>query len=136
MKLSEKSKTSPVVSLTPLIDVVFILLIFFMLVSQFMQLQKQSMPLTTTGEVSKTDTDSTRIGIIENETSNAISYRVNSTEMNWSQLEKYLQKNKVAEILLVPDANISLQTFIKVKESLSNLGIRKIVSEFISYEVN
>ncbi len=136
MKLSEKSKTSPVVSLTPLIDVVFILLIFFMLVSQFMQLQKQSMPLTTTGEVSKTDTDSTRIGIIENETSNAISYRVNSTEMNWSQLEKYLQKNKVAEILLVPDANISLQTFIKVKESLSNLGIRKIVSEFISHEVN
>lgn len=134
MKLSEKSKTSPVVSLTPLIDVVFILLIFFMLVSQFMQLQKQSMPLTTTGEVSKTDTDSTRIGIIE--TSNAISYRVNSTEMNWSQLEKYLQKNKVVEILLVPDANISLQTFIKVKESLSNLGIRKIVSEFISYEVN
>ena len=134
MKLSEKSKTSPVVSLTPLIDVVFILLIFFMLVSQFMQLQKQSMPLTTTGEVSKTDTDSTRIGIIE--TSNAISYRVNSTEMNWSQLEKYLQKNKVTEILLVPDANISLQTFIKVKESLSNLGIRKIVSEFISYEVN
>lgn len=134
MKLSEKSKTSPVVSLTPLIDVVFILLIFFMLVSQFMKLQKQSMPLTTTGEVSKTDTDSTRIGIIE--TSNAISYRVNSTEMNWSQLEKYLQKNKVAEILLVPDANISLQTFIKVKESLSNLGIRKIVSEFISYEVN
>lgn len=134
MKLSEKSKTSPVVSLTPLIDVVFILLIFFMLVSQFMQLQKQSMPLTTTGEVSKTDTDSTRIGIIE--TSNAISYRVNSTEMNWSQLEKYLQKNKVAEILLVPDANISLQTFIKVKESLSNLGIRKIVSEFVSYEVN
>ena len=134
MKLSEKSKTSPVVSLTPLIDVVFILLIFFMLVSQFMLLQKQSMPLTTTGEVSKTDTDSTRIGIIE--TSNAISYRVNSTEMNWSQLEKYLQKNKVVEILLVPDANISLQTFIKVKESLSNLGIRKIVSEFISYEVN
>lgn len=134
MKLSEKSKTSPVVSLTPLIDVVFILLIFFMLVSQFMKLQKQSMPLTTTGEVSKTDTDSTRIGIIE--TSNAISYRVNSTEMNWSQLEKYLQKNKVVEILLVPDANISLQTFIKVKESLSNLGIRKIVSEFISYEVN
>ena len=56
--------------------------------------------------------------------------------MNWSQLEKYLQKNKVAEILLVPDANISLQTFIKIKESLSNLGIRKIVSEFISYEVN
>lgn len=134
MKLSEKSKTSPVVSLTPLIDVVFILLIFFMLVSQFMKLQKQSMPLTTTGEASKTDTDSTRIGIIE--TSNAISYRVNSTEMNWSQLEKYLQKNKVVEILLVPDANISLQTFIKVKESLSNLGIRKIVSEFISYEVN
>ena len=134
MKLSEKSKTSSVVSLTPLIDVVFILLIFFMLVSQFMLLQKQSMPLTTTGEVSKTDTDSTRIGIIE--TSNAISYRVNSTEMNWSQLEIYLQKNKVVEILLVPDANISLQTFIKVKESLSNLGIRKIVSEFISYEVN
>ena len=136
MKLSAKPKSSPIVSLTPLIDVVFILLIFFMLVSQFMQLQKQSMPLTTTGEVSKADTGSTRIGIIKNETSNAISYRVNTRVMNQSQLEKYLINNKVAEILLMLEANISLQTFIKVKESLSNLGIRKIVSEFISYEVN
>ena len=136
MKLSEKAKTSPIVSLTPLIDVVFILLIFFMLVSQFMQLQKQNVPLSATEEVSVTDTNSLSIGIIKNETSNAISYRVNSMEMSWSQIDVYLQENKVAEVLLMPEANISLQTFITVKESLSNLGIKKINSEFIGYEIN
>lgn len=136
MKLSEKAKTSPIVSLTPLIDVVFILLIFFMLASQFMQLQKQSVPLSATEEVSVADTNSLSIGIIKNETSNAISYRVNSMEMSWSQIDVYLQENKVAEVLLMPEANISLQTFITVKESLSNLGIKKINSEFIGYEIN
>jgi len=136
MKLSEKAKTSPIVSLTPLIDVVFILLIFFMLVSQFMQLQKQNVPLSATEEVSVTDTNSLSIGIIKNETSNAISYRVNSMQMSWSQIDVYLQENKVAEVLLMPEANISLQTFITVKESLSNLGIKKINSEFIGYEIN
>lgn len=136
MKLSEKAKTSPIVSLTPLIDVVFILLIFFMLVSQFMQLQKQNVPLSATEEVSVTDTNCLSIGIIKNETSNAISYRVNSMEMSWSQIDVYLQENKVAEVLLMPEANISLQTFITVKESLSNLGIKKINSEFIGYEIN
>ena len=136
MKLSEKAKTSPIVSLTPLIDVVFILLIFFMLVSQFMQLQKQNVPLSATEEVSVIDSNSLSIGIIKNETSNAISYRVNSMEMSWLQIDVYLQENKVAEVLLMPEANISLQTFITVKESLSNLGIKKINSEFIGYEIN
>lgn len=136
MKLSEKAKTSPIVSLTPLIDVVFILLIFFMLVSQFMQLQKQNVPLSATEEVSVIDSNSLSIGIIKNETSNAISYRVNSMEMSWLQIDVYLQENKVAEVLLMPEANINLQTFITVKESLSNLGIKKINSEFIGYEIN
>ncbi|OUR82360.1 hypothetical protein A9Q75_06515 [Colwellia psychrerythraea] len=136
MKLSEKAKTSPIVSLTPLIDVVFILLIFFMLVSQFMQLQKQNVPLSATEEVSVIDSNSLSIGIIKNETSNAISYRVNSMEMSWLQIDVYLQENKVAEVLLMPEANISLQTFITVKESLYNLGIKKINSEFIGYEIN
>jgi len=140
MKLSEKAKSSPIVSLTPLIDVVFILLIFFMLVSQFMQLQKQSVPLSASGEVSSADTDSdsdsVSIDIIKNETANAISYRVKNMAMNRSQLHAYLQENKVAEVLLMPEANISLQSFITVKESLSNLGIKKINSEFIGYEVN
>ncbi|TWX71674.1 biopolymer transporter ExbD [Colwellia demingiae] len=136
MKLSEEPKKSPIVSLTPLIDVVFILLIFFMLVSQFMQLQKQSLPLAATEEISVTDTDSISIRIKKNDTSNAISYRVNNIEMSRSQVDAYLQENKVTEVLLMPEANISLQTFITVKESLSTLGINKINSEFIGYEIN
>jgi biopolymer transport protein ExbD len=136
MKLSTKPKSSPMVSLTPLIDVVFILLIFFMLVSQFMQLQKQSIPLGTMGQASTAAQDSVSIDIIKNENATAISYRVNRSAMNFSQLASYLYENKVSEVLLMPAANIKLQTFINVKESLSNLGIRKINSEFIGYEVN
>lgn len=134
MKLSVKPKISPIVSLTPLIDVVFILLIFFMLVSQFMQLQQQSVPLSAAGEASNTASDSVSIRIINNQS--AISYQVNSVSMRQQELAIYLQNNKVAEVLLMPEANVSLQSFIKVKESLTHLGIKKINSEFIGYEVN
>lgn len=136
MKLSAKPKSSPIVSLTPLIDVVFILLIFFMLVSQFMQLQQQSVPLSAEGEASTEAHDSLNIGIIKNEGENTLDYRVNGIAMNFSQLSSHLQENKVAKVLLMPEANISLQTFISVKERLSRLGIKKINSEFIGYEVN
>jgi biopolymer transport protein ExbD len=136
MKLSAKTKTSPMVSLTPLIDVVFILLIFFMLVSQFMQLQKQSIPLSGSGQASSATPESASISISNNDDSTAISYHVNGSAMNFSQLASYLQENQVAEVLLRPAANISLQTFINVKESLANLGIKEINSEFIGYEVN
>lgn len=136
MKLSAKPKSSPIVSLTPLIDVVFILLIFFMLVSQFMQLQQQSVPLSAEGKASTEAHDSLNIGIIKNEGENTLDYRVNGMAMNFSQVSSYLQENKVAKVLLMPEANISLQTFITVKERLSRLGIKKINSEFIGYEVN
>jgi biopolymer transport protein ExbD len=136
MKLSKKPKRPPIVSLTPLIDVVFILLIFFMLVSQFMQLQQQSVPLSAEGEASTEAIDSINIGIIKNEGANTIGYLVNGIAMNFSQVSSYLQENKVEVVLLMPEANIRLQTFINVKERLSSLGIKKINSEFIGYEVN
>jgi hypothetical protein len=107
-----------------------------MLVSQFMQLQQQSVPLSAEGEASTEAHDSLNIGIIKNEGENTLDYRVNGIAMNFSQLSSHLQENKVAKVLLMPEANISLQTFISVKERLSRLGIKKINSEFIGYEVN
>lgn len=136
MKLSTKTNCSPLVSLTPLIDVVFILLIFFMLVSQFTQLQKQSIPLKTVGEATTKPHNTISIEITKNEHSNAIHYRINNIAMNYLQIEIFIQENTVDAVLLMPAENISLQTFIDVKENLSNLGIKNISSDFNRYEIN
>ena len=136
MKLSTKTNCSPLVSLTPLIDVVFILLIFFMLVSQFTQLQKQSIPLKTMGEATTKPHNTISIEITKNKHSSAIHYRINNIAMNYLQIEIFIQENTVDAVLLMPAENISLQTFINVKENLANLGIKNISSDFNRYEIN
>jgi len=135
VKLSKKANSSPIVSLTPLIDVVFILLIFFMLVSQFSQLQQQSLPL---GQTSSSQSKQQQVIIMlrQKENSQRLSYKVNNQPMNWTQLQAYLQDNKNQAVILTPEPNITLQQFIQVKENLTNLGINKITSELIAYEVN
>jgi len=135
VKLSKKANSSPIVSLTPLIDVVFILLIFFMLVSRFSQLQQQSLPL---GQTSSSQSKQQQVIIMlrQKENSQRLSYKVNNQPMNWTQLQAYLQDNKNQAVILTPEPNITLQQFIQVKENLTNLGINKITSELIAYEVN
>lgn len=136
MKLPGKPSRSPLVSLTPLIDVVFILLIFFMLVSQFMQLQKQSIPISQTGKTNASQKGQIIIKLILDKRLQRMSYNINNLSVNWSQLQEYLKDKVLHEVVLIPDPNISLQQFIQVKEKLSNLGIKKINSELIGYEIN
>lgn len=48
--LTSHVNKKPSIGLTPLIDVVFILLIFFMLVMQFQQFQQSTLPLSDTSQ--------------------------------------------------------------------------------------
>jgi biopolymer transport protein ExbD len=136
MKLSKKMSSSPMVSLTPLIDVVFILLIFFMLVSQFSQLQQQNLPMSQTSYSQPILQQQLIIKLIQKENALQLRYNVNNMSMNWPQLQTYLQGNNIQAVVLTPEPNISLQQFIRVKENLTSLGIKKITSELMAYEVN
>lgn len=49
MQLEERPHRAPFISLTPLIDVVFILLVFFMLATRFGQFREQPVDIRTTG---------------------------------------------------------------------------------------
>jgi len=106
-----------------------------MLVSQFSQLQQQSLPL---GQTSSSQSKQQQVIIMlrQKENSQRLSYKVNNQPMNWTQLQAYLQDNKNQAVILTPEPNITLQQFIQVKENLTNLGINKITSELIAYEVN
>ncbi len=124
------------VSLTPLIDVVFILLIFFMLVSQFMQLQKQNIPMKQVGKANSTQHDQIIIKLILDKRSQRLSYKVKNLSMDWLELQAHMKGRMAHEVVLTPEPNVSLQQFIQVKEKLTILGIKKIYSELIGYETN
>ena len=49
MRLNENPRSKPSINLTPLIDVVFLLLIFFMLVSTFLKFNTMSITATESG---------------------------------------------------------------------------------------
>ena len=128
MKLSRPAKKSPLVSITPLIDVVFILLIFFMLVSQFSQWQKQVIPLSQQRSVDAQL-------VIEIKLLDHQLFEIDNQLLDYSQLTSSLMIDKNRPILLLPQSQIPLQHFINIKDKLSLLGITKISSEFETDEI-
>lgn len=64
MLLSSNQK-KPTIGLTPLIDVVFILLIFFMLVMQFQQFQKDTVHLSERDEQGLIDNNIAQVKVID-----------------------------------------------------------------------
>lgn len=66
MKFKRQLREEVSVNLTPLIDVVFLLLIFFMVSTNFIDHQKLDLTLPEASAKSKTETESLQIGIDKN----------------------------------------------------------------------
>jgi len=130
MKLVARPKSSPLVSLTPLIDVVFILLIFFMLVSQFSRWQQQVLPLTSDSKSRQSDARHFYISMLPK-----AKFLLNERPISWQQLISKLLAQPNTMVTLAPSGDITLQQFIDVKDRLNNVGISNISSEFSSDEI-
>lgn len=65
--LLSSAKKKPTIGLTPLIDVVFILLIFFMLVMQFQQFQQNSVDLSERNDQGIINNEIAQITIVDKE---------------------------------------------------------------------
>ena len=114
------------ISLTPLIDVVFILLLFFMLASSFQQWNSMSLniPAKSSGS-SKTLNDQLAL-IVQN---NGL-IKLHESTFNISNLTDevagYLVENPNRLIIVKPEENVDLQTLVRVIDELSTSGAKQL----------
>lgn len=123
--LLRKRRSSAKLSLTPLIDVVFILLIFFMIESDF--LRPYVMDLThQSGGAANPDSNHTPI-LIELHSNNT--YWVNKTKHPFENIESVLidfEASVKSPVVIASDAGVFLQQAVDVLDIVQNLGFSNV----------
>lgn len=123
MQLDVARRPRRAISLTPLIDVVFILLLFFMLTTQFGS--KQGLAISVPGNSTETASaavEQLRINLLSDGTVEVnellpislTGIRSNSQVMN--------ARDKALVVIVNSEEDVDLQTFTKLMDTLSQLG--------------
>jgi biopolymer transport protein ExbD len=120
------TRKRPLISLTPLIDVVFILLLFFMLASNFSQWRTIDVMTPVSGGIQN---DSEPPLLIQIESAGNI--RLDGTPLTLDGLfgpaAAAIQQQPQRRIVVQPAADVSLQTIVSVLERLRAAGGQRIV---------
>jgi biopolymer transport protein ExbD len=120
MLLSLPASNRKKISLTPLIDVVFILLLFFMLSSQFTQWQQLTLSSPSTAKNQADEYTVIRLntndGLVE---INHREYRFDGM----AAIQAYLQENTTDQVVVVTKPSIVTQTVVTLIDDLKSAGI-------------
>lgn len=114
--IRKKHEQSDELNITPLIDIIFILLIFFIVTTTFVKEMKLDIkrPGASSGEI--TDSKSIRITIEKNRDINIDGKPVNSW-MVQSYISDLLAKNRDRAILLIADKRVETGFLVEVADS-------------------
>lgn len=120
MRLSSPRRRRPLVSLTPLIDVVFILLVFFMLATNFADWRSLTLSASaaTTGGGASSSSDATIVGIGED---GAVT--LDGEPVALQALAVRLSVRRDERILVRPEDDTPLQDIVSVLDLLETAGI-------------
>jgi biopolymer transport protein ExbD len=128
MQLRERnSATSPMIGLTPLIDVVFILLIFFMLASSFLDWKGFEMSVSITDGRATNQSD-TRPVTIEVDAHGGLVLNGNAIALS-NLAATILRDHDGSRVRLRPVNGASLQRLVEVMDTLGRGGVTDV--EFI-----
>lgn len=127
MKRRTKRRSLATPDLTPLIDVVFLLLIFFMLVTTFDKYSGFKLELPKGGVVSETSVNAYELVIDKDENYFLLVDKVS----NPITLETMGEKLKsVDEITVSADKNLKYEVIVKAIGTLKNSGVNKVELNF------
>ena len=122
-KLSEKKEF---INLTPLIDIVFLLLIFFMLTSNF--IEKEGINIKLPESTAKTSVNKEIITVYITK-DNKIYFKggfVNDSEI-YEKLKDALKKSDSRIIMLKADKNSRMEIAVKILGIAKSLGAKKLI---------
>lgn len=119
-KLAKPVKRRQIITLTPLIDVVFILIVFFMLTSSFLEWRSISVDTSSSEQASASDEQPLVIKVQQQK------ILLNNAPIELSELTAKLQNRQPTNqaVNLQPIADTSTQQLVKVLDVLNNAGIK------------
>lgn len=120
LELANKPKRQ-MISLTPLIDVVFILLLFFMLSSSFIKWQQ----ITLTSPAEAQTTSTLPVVRVLNLESNQGKIRFDTRELNMfdqRQLTDFIDEDKTASYVLTVSEGVNVQAMVTLLDNLKHAG--------------
>ncbi len=123
MRIPTRQPRRPVMSLTPLIDVVFILLLFFMLASSFVEWS--SFPLAATGDRQSTAVDDAPQLIIALDSSGGLRYDgIALTESDVRRVvSAALHDRPRPRFVVRADAEVTVRRIVEILDLLSQAGV-------------
>ena len=113
------------INIIPLIDIIFLMLIFFMLATNFNQNEEIDFSIIKNGN--EKNIDKKTLKIILKDSGNII---VNSKLINNQYVKKNIEKiwenNSYKEIIILNEENVKTQTLIDLMDDLKQIGIKNI----------
>ena len=125
MQLAKIQRKYPLVSLTPLIDVVFILLIFFMLASSFAEWQFIELDVGKADEMRVDSRSTSTIKLISDET-----FTLNDKEMGIAAIVSIVRErcriNINHPIIIQPLEGVSLQSLVTILDQINEFADKNV----------
>lgn len=118
MHIDTGSHNPPRISLTPLIDVVFILLVFFMLATRFGDWRDLSLNVTAPPPVTQQQPDVIQVHVLSQH-----QVRVQGQDMPLDQLSGLLRQRQPVDIRLSGDDAVSIEVFLVIADQIQAIGV-------------
>ena len=126
MRIDLPARKPTSIGLTPLIDVVFILLVFFMLATRFIDLARQPLSVAVAGETRPATDTVLLIRVLDD---NLI--EINGQPMNLQQARQQLQDTPAQPVYVDSEGEASLQAVLRVTDMLQQTGQRDVHLELL-----
>jgi len=129
MQLDRKTSRASAISLTPLIDVVFILLLFFMLTTQFNQQQALTFKVPATGNTPTLAPDNQYLAVKLLSDNQVMIDDNNIINTNQLATDDQLLAAHRLQLNLILDADdlVSVQALVSLTDTLSTMGFDHVI---------
>ena len=124
IRLERQARPLPVVSIIPLVDVLLILLVFFMVTSTFLNLDMLPMSAPTTGQATNSaEARSMLVRILPGGDLSAAGQRISP-----EYIDAFLQSQASSQtrLLLLPSPQADVQALVRVLEAASRLDLASV----------
>jgi biopolymer transport protein ExbD len=126
MRIDAPARKPVNISLTPLIDVVFILLVFFMLATRFIELGQQPLSVAVAGEHQLADDDVLLVRVLGSD-----QVELNGKPLALETLATTLASKPTSPVFVSSGDLASLQDVLKVTDLLQQAGMRDVHLELL-----
>ncbi|MCK5875552.1 MAG: biopolymer transporter ExbD [Alcanivoracaceae bacterium] len=126
MRIDLPARKPTSIGLTPLIDVVFILLVFFMLATRFIDLARQPLSVAVTGEPRPAHEQVLFISVLDESL-----IELNGERLTLEQASQRLAKQAPQPVYVDSDGEASLQAVLRVTDLLQASGQTEVHLELL-----